>query len=83
MNNPVYDYADDNHVELDYEMERALGDVDNKPEVLFHSMDPNTSQIITSSETTAHDIMHAHCPMADSVVKLEENHYEMENGKVR
>ncbi len=81
MNNPVYGYADDSHARVNCELQRSLGDVDDKSEVFYYSVGLSASQVTTTSETKAHDT-HAHCPMANSAAKVEESHYEIENGKV-
>lgn len=83
LNNPVYDYADDDHTTVNCELE---GDVDDKTGVLYHSLGPST---LSSDSETKVDIRneadgHAHCTMIDSRTSLqsEKCHYEMENGKV-
>ena len=100
MNNPVYDYAesDDNHMRVDFNCREYnnhrrtisdLSNVDDKTEVLYHSVGPSTCQDTGASslrsETKAHideADMRAHCSIANSAAESEECHYEMESGKV-
>ena len=98
MNNPVYDYADDNLVGVNFNCRENnyhrrnisdLSNIDDKTdsEVLYHSLGPSTCQVTSRSETKAHTNeadMHAHCSIANSAAnyKPEECHYEMESGRV-
>ena len=90
MNNPVYDYADDNPTRIIFEPERdGLGDINDKSEVLYHSVGPSTSQIaeyINEADTLGPASGARYGNIDDSgrvsSVALKECHYEMENVKV-
>ena len=98
MNNPVYDYADDNHISVNFNCRENnnhcrnisdLSSIDDKTEVLYHSVGPSICQVTSRSETNLkaninEADMHAHCSIANSAANYEpeECHYEMENGRV-